>query len=268
VASHHLPKQQRAWIYRLGCSGAKKVQNRLRTQKKQGQDDRSVRDSPTSNQYSVGVAFAHHITRVAPVDRISSRGAPRDYPGAGDTVAQTSGGHGVAQDVGSPGKGLSLVFQDQVDDGKCTAMIIPLGSAYLPKSHAPVKGPRTLILLVDVNGQFRRHPARIRDESTPHSFAMLLRRNEQHIDLLLCHAHKAERLVCLIDGDPKDCLGQVLGAHKPGIELDVSLAQEEVRRPDRPKPYFEQGIFVAEACWSNRDHLTFPAMHSKVQILR
>ncbi len=56
----------------------------------------------------------------------------------------------MAQDVGSPGKGLRLALQDQVDDGKCTAMIIPLGSAYLPKSHAPVEGSRALILLVDV----------------------------------------------------------------------------------------------------------------------
>jgi hypothetical protein len=95
---------------RLGCSGAKKVQNRLRAQKNQGHDDQSVRDAPPSNQYSVGAAITHHITRVAPVDRISSLGAPRNYLSAGDKVAQTSGCHGVAQDVGSPGEGLSLVF--------------------------------------------------------------------------------------------------------------------------------------------------------------
>jgi hypothetical protein len=89
---------------------SQKVQNRLRTQKNQGHDDQSVRDAPTSNQYSVGAAITHHITRVAPVDRISSLGAPRNYLSAGDKVAQTSGCHGVAQDVGSPGKGLSLVF--------------------------------------------------------------------------------------------------------------------------------------------------------------
>lgn len=121
----------------------------------QGYDDQSVRDASTSNQCSVGTAIPHHITRGPTLDRISGRGALPGHPGAGDQVAQTNGCHGVAQNVGSPSESLSLVVQDQVDDGKGTPMIIPLRAADLPKSHASVKGPRALILLIDVDRQVR-----------------------------------------------------------------------------------------------------------------